>query len=153
MDVEAAARPRFKSCVQPIISPDDGLFLLSEGRHAWMPDPVYAALAPMLDGAHEIEAIFDALCNTYPVEHVFAALDRLRTSGYLAEDNAADARPTMAFWEHMGVPPSLARSRLDGMRVSTVAFGEVDLGSLTDVLAHQGVRVGRGRTVKGVVTK
>jgi bacteriocin biosynthesis cyclodehydratase domain-containing protein len=151
MDLEAAARPRFKSCVQPIIS-DDGLFLLSEGRHAWMPDPVYAALAPMLDGGHEIEAIFDALCNTYPAEHVFAALDRLRTSGYLAEDTAAEARPTMAFWEHVGVPPSLARSRLDGTLVSTVAFGEVDLGSLTDLLTHQGVRVRHGGDVTVVVT-
>jgi len=57
MDVNGAARPRFKSCVEPISS-DDGLFLLSEGRHAWMPDPIYAALAPMLDGTHEVEAIF-----------------------------------------------------------------------------------------------
>jgi len=152
MDVDATARPRFKSCVQPIISSDDGLFLLSEGRHAWIPDPVYAALAPMLDGAHEIEAIFAALSGTYPVEHVFAALDSLRTSGYLAEDAAAGARPTMAFWEHVGVAPSLARSRLDVALVSTVAFGEVDLGSLADVLARQGVRVVREGDFTVVVT-
>ena len=140
MDVDAAVRPRFKSCVQPIISSDDGLFLLSEGRHAWIPDPIYAALAPMLDGAHEVEAIFEALSDTYPVEQVFAALDRLRTSGYLAEDAAVEARPTMAFWEHVGVPPSLARSRLDVTLVSTVALGDVDLGS-----AHRFARAPRGQ--------
>jgi hypothetical protein len=76
MDSSAAVRPRFKSCVQPIISSDSGLFLLSEGRQAWIPDRIYATVAPMLDGAHEVEAIFAALSDTYPVEQVFAALDR-----------------------------------------------------------------------------
>jgi oxazoline/thiazoline synthase len=152
MDVDATVRPRFRSCVQPIITSDDGLFLLSEGRHAWIADPVYAALAPMLDGAHEVETIFAALSDTYPVEKVFAALDRLRTSGYLAEDAAAEARPTMAFWEHLGVPPSLARSRLDTILVSAVALGDVDTGSLTDLLARHGVKVVREGDVTVVVT-
>jgi oxazoline/thiazoline synthase len=151
MDVNGAARPRFKSCVEPISS-DDGLFLLSEGRHAWMPDPIYAALAPMLDGAHEVEAIFEALSNAYPVEHVFAALDRLRTSGYLAEDTAAEARPTMAFWERMGVPPSQALSRLDVNLVSAIAFGEVDIAPLTDLLGRQAVKVACEGDVAVVVT-
>jgi oxazoline/thiazoline synthase len=151
VDLDAAARPRFKSCVRPIITAD-GLFLLSEGRNAWIPDPVYAAIAPMLDGAHEVEAIFAALSDTYLVEQVFAALDRLRTSGYLAEDAAAEARPTMAFWEHVGVRPSLARSRLDAAIVSTVAFGDVDIGSLTDLLARHGVKVVREGDVTVVVT-
>ena len=61
MDTGAALRPRFKSSVQPVISSDAGLFLLSEGKQAWIPDPVYAAVAPMLDGTHEVEAIFSAL--------------------------------------------------------------------------------------------
>ena len=151
MDVNGAPRPRFKSCVEPISS-DDGLFLLSEGRHAWMPDPIYAALAPMLDGAHEVEAIFEVLSSAYPVEHVFAALDRLRTSGYLAEDTAVEARPTMVFWERMGVLPSQARSRLDGTLVSAIAFGEVDVALLADLLGRQAVKVVREGDVTIVVT-
>jgi bacteriocin biosynthesis cyclodehydratase domain-containing protein len=152
MDSSAAARPRFRSSVQPIVSSDTGLFLLSEGTQAWMPDPIYAAVAPMLDGTHEVQAIFESLSSTYPVEQVFAALDRLRTSGYLAEDTAVEARPTMAFWEHVGVAPSLARSRLDATLVSTVSFGEVDVGPLTDLLARHGVRVAREGDVTVVVT-
>jgi ribosomal protein S12 methylthiotransferase accessory factor len=152
MDVNAAARPRFKSHFQPVISSDDGLFLLSEGQNAWMPDPVYAALAPLLDGTHEVEAIFEALSNVHPVERVFAALDRLRTSGYLAEDDAAEPRPTMAFWEHLGVPPSQARSRLDATLVSTVAFGEIDTALLTDFLGRHGVTVAREGDFTIVVT-
>lgn len=104
MDVNGAIRPRFKSSVVPISS-DDGLFLLTEGRHAWMPDPIYAALAPILDGAHDIEEIFEALSERFPVAQVFAALDCLRMDGYLTEDTAAEARPTKGFWEQIGVPP------------------------------------------------
>jgi oxazoline/thiazoline synthase len=152
MDVDAAARPRFKSCMEPIIVSDDGLFVLSEGRHAWMPDPIYAALAPILDGAHEVEAIFDALSDTYPAEEIFAALDHLRTRGYLAEDAAADARPAIAFWEHIGVPPSAARSRLDLTPVATAAFGDVDISSLTDLLGRHGISVVREGDFTVVVT-
>jgi oxazoline/thiazoline synthase len=151
MDVNGAIRPRFKSSVEPISS-DDGLFLLAEGRHAWMPDPIYAALAPMLDGAHEIEEIFEVLSEKFPVEQVFAALDRLRMSGYLTEDTAAEARPTMGFWEQIGVPPSLARSRLDTTPVSTVAFGEVDIAPLGDLLGRQAIRVVHEGDVTVVVT-
>src|SRR4051794_33077695 len=98
MDFERWARPRFKSCLTPIIDADDGLFLLSEGQHAWLPDAIYAALAPLLDGAHEVEAIFEALSGTYPVEQTFAALNSLRTNGYLTGNAAAEARSTTAFW-------------------------------------------------------
>jgi oxazoline/thiazoline synthase len=152
MDVDAAARPRFKARVQPIISSDNGLFLFSEDRQAWIPDPIYSALAPMLDGAHDVEVIFEALSDVYPAEQVFAALDRLRTGGYLAEDTGAEARPTMAFWEYAGVPLSLARSRLELMVVSTVAIGDVDVGFLTGLLRCQGVKVGREGDFAVVVT-
>jgi bacteriocin biosynthesis cyclodehydratase domain-containing protein len=150
--VDALARPRFKSSVEPIVSSDDGLFLLSEVRNTWVREPIYAALAPMLDGAHDVEAIFSALVDRYPAEHVFAALDRLRLNGYLAEDAASDARPAMAFWEHIGVPPSVARSRLAATVVSVVSFGEIDVGPLTGVLADVGVNVGRDGDVSVVVT-
>jgi oxazoline/thiazoline synthase len=150
MDVDGVARPRFKSCVEPISS-DDGLFLLSEGRRAWMPDPLFAALAPMLDGAHGVEAIFEALSDTYPVEEVFAALDWLRSSGYLTEDIAAEARPTMAFWEQVGVAPTLARSRLDATPVSIVAFGEVEIAPLADLLERQAIKVAPEANVTLVV--
>lgn len=152
MDPSAALRPRFKSSVQPIISSDAGLILLSEGRQAWIPDPIYAAVAPMLDGTHEVEAIFAALSGAYPVEHVFAALDRLRTSGYLAEDASAEARPAQAFWEHLGVPPAQARSRLDSARVSTVRFGELGSEVLADLLRQHGVAVAPQGDVSVVVT-
>jgi oxazoline/thiazoline synthase len=152
MDAGASLRPRFKSSVQPVISPDTGLFLLSEGRQTWIPDPVCAAVAPLLDGSHEIEMIFEALSGAYPAEQVFAALDRLRTSGYLAEDISGEARSAMAFWEHAGVRPSLARSRLDGTAVSIVAIGDVETEFLSELLSRQGVKTAPESDVTVVVT-
>jgi oxazoline/thiazoline synthase len=146
------ARPRFKSHVEPIIDLDDGLFVLSEGRHAWMPGPIYASLAPMLDGSHEIEAIFEALSDTYPAQQIFAAMDYLRTSGYLSEDAVIDTRPTMAFWEHAGAPPSQARSRLDLASVSIVVFGDIDITPLAELLGRQRITIGPEGAVTVVVT-
>lgn len=138
---DPAARPCFKACVEPIITADDGLFLFSEGGHAWLPEPIYGALAPLLDGAHEIEDIFDRLSESYPADLVFSALDRLKTSGYLAEGTSGEPRSWSAFWEHAGVPPVAARSRLGLARLSILAFGEVDGSPLTDLLAHSGIPV------------
>src|SRR5262249_37157317 len=81
-----------------------------------------------------------------------AALDRLRTNGYLAEDHAAGARPTLAFWEHMGALPSQARSRLDTTRVATIAFGEIDTAPLTQLLGQQASNVAADGDVTVVVT-
>src|SRR5215813_5792980 len=145
MNVDALARPRFKSSIRPVIGPESGLFLLAEGGNVWMPDPVYAALAPLLDGTHEVETIFATLSRNYPVERVFAALDRLRTNGYLAEDTSPEARPALAFWENLGVAPSLARSRLRATRVSSLALGDIDVAPLQDLLAdHGGVVAAEG---------
>jgi oxazoline/thiazoline synthase len=155
--VDAAARPRLKSCLEPIVDRDDGLFLLSEGQHAWLKATVFAALAPMLDGAHEIDAIFEALSENFPPEQVVAALVHLRSRGYLADDAAteaaaAEARATSALWEHVGVPPSLARSRLDRALVATVAIGNVSIGWLTDSLARDGVKTAPEGDVTVVAT-
>jgi oxazoline/thiazoline synthase len=151
-DADEATRPRFKRSLQPIINSDGGLFLLSEGRHAWIPDPLYGALARLLDGAHDVEEIFAALSSSYPVERVFAALDDLRASGYLAEGGTAETRPALAFWEHLGVLPSLARSRLDATSVLAIQFGDIDLEPLGACLRSQGLKLLPGGDVTVVVT-
>ena len=126
MHVDAARRPRFKSSLQPIINADEGLFLFSEGRQAWLPDPLYAALGRMLDGTNDVDVIFTSLSERYAAEQVFGALEYLKSSGYLAEDSASGARHENAFWEHAGVLPSVARSRLHAATVSTLGIGDFD---------------------------
>ncbi len=142
MHVDAARRPRFKSSLQPIINADEGLFLFSEGRQAWLPDPLYAALGRMLDGTNDVDVIFTSLSERYAAEQVFGALEYLKSSGYLAEDSASGARHENAFWEHAGVLPSVARSRLHAATVSTLGIGDFDLGFLENGLRSQGIKIG-----------
>jgi oxazoline/thiazoline synthase len=152
MDVDAARRPRFKSSLQPVISRDDGLFLISEGRHAWLPDPLYPALARMLDGTHEVEAIFTSLAGRYPAEQVLEALDYLKAGGYLAEDVGVEPRQIAAFWEHLGVAASLARSRLAAKSVSIVPLGAADPAALENYLRASGVKIALEGDVAVLVT-
>jgi ribosomal protein S12 methylthiotransferase accessory factor len=152
MDVDAARRPRFKSSLQPVISAEDGLFLISEGQPVWLADPLYAALARMLDGTNEVEAIFTSLAGRYPAEQVLGALDDLKAGGYLAEDAAAEARQTAAFWEHLGVAASLARSRLAAASVSIVPVGAADPAALGDCLRASGVKIASDGEVAVLVT-
>ena len=151
MEIDAALRPRLKSSVRAIIDLDEGLFLLFEGRATWLQAPVYLALAPLLDGTHDVESIFETLSGTYSIDQVLSALVHLRKRGYLSDDVSAEAdaapeeQPATAFWEHVGVAPSLARSRLARARVSAIAVGEVSTKYLTDLLEDDGIiPVGEG---------
>ena len=136
------AHPRFKSFVEPIIDFDDGLFLLSEGESVWLPGAIYAAVAPLLDGTHDIESIFDALSESHEAADVFEALDHLRTSGYLTEDAAHIARDSAAFWEYAGQAPLEAQSRFRAAPVAVLALGSVDLSVLPALLERNGLIVG-----------
>ena len=139
MDANATVRPRFKASIEPIIDADDGLFVFSEGGHAWMPEPIFRALAPLLDGAHDIDHIFEKLTDDYPADQIFAALEYLKTHGYLAEDDAAEPRPWRAFWEHAGVAATSARARITARRVAIAAFGAVETTLLMELLGRNGL--------------
>jgi hypothetical protein len=139
VDANATVRPRFKASIEPIIDADDGLFVFSEGGHAWMPEPIFRALAPLLDGAHDIDHIFEKLTDDYPADQIFAALEYLKTHGYLAEDDAAEPRPWRAFWEHAGVAATSARARITARRVAIAAFGAVETTLLMELLGRNGL--------------
>jgi bacteriocin biosynthesis cyclodehydratase domain-containing protein len=143
---------RFKASVEYFIDRTHALFLLSEGQHTWIPSPLYAGLAPLLDGVHSEDAIIEALVDIYPRDQILNALNNLRTRGYLAEDASTEDRPTRAFWEHVGVPPSVSRSRLSRARVSIVALGGLDSDVLQSLLRPHEVTVASHGELTVVVT-
>jgi oxazoline/thiazoline synthase len=106
----------------------------------------------MLDGAHTVESIFGTLSDIYPIEQVFAALDHLRSGGYLAEDAGDQARPARAFWEHLGVLPAASHARLERARVAVMSLGDVDCEPLVTLLANHGMTVAPGGDLTVVVT-
>jgi oxazoline/thiazoline synthase len=141
MDSDAAARPRFKSSVEPIVDADDGLFLLSEDGHQWLPGSLQADLAPLLNGQFTVEAIFESLADRHEPEDVLAALDLLKTKQVLADDAADLPRAERAWWERCGVSPALAIQRLKRAQVDVLALGSVDAAPLLQALQRAGVRV------------
>ena len=153
MDADTWQRaPRFKASVEPFVDWGQGLFLLSEGQRVWLPIPIYSAIAPMLDGTHTVEAIVAALSKTYAREQVLKALNNFREQGYLADDSSTEPRPIRAFWEQVGVPPSLSQARLANATVSIAAFGDVETEFLADALERSGVKVASGGDFTVVVT-
>lgn len=156
MDAEATVRPRFKSCVKPVVDTDDGLFLLCEGRFAWMPERIYKALAPMLNGNYPVESIFSALADDHAASDILGALDRLHAEGYLADDTIELSPPVRAFWEHASTPPSQAAARLQTTAVSIRLIGasinEAQAAGLADCLRGNDVRVQQDAELVIVVT-
>ena len=141
MDADATARPRFKAGLEPVFDTGDGLLLLSEHGNDWLQHPLFAALAPLLDGTHDVEAIFGALSSDFPSTYVLAALDHLRACGYLAEDACSAPKGDRAFWELTEESPSTALARLHRHRVSIETAGNVESGTLRALLQSEGVAV------------
>ena len=153
MDAETRrCLPRFKASVEPFVDRGQGLFLLSESQRAWLPSPIYSAIAPMLDGAHTVEAIVEALSKIYSEEQILKALDNFRQHGYLADDASTEPRPARAFWEQAGVPPAVAQARLANAKVSIAAFGDVETEFLASALERTGVKVAQGGDFTVVLT-
>jgi bacteriocin biosynthesis cyclodehydratase domain-containing protein len=153
MDVETRrCVPQFKASVEPFVDPGQGLFLLSEGQRAWLPNPIYSAIAPMLDGARTVEAIVEALSKIYSEKQVLKALNNFREHGYLADDASIEPRPARAFWEQVGVPPGVAQARLANAKVSIAAFGDVETEFLASALERTGVSVAPDGNFAVVVT-
>jgi oxazoline/thiazoline synthase len=147
----AVARPRFRKSIRAVVHPDDGLFLLGEHEQRWLPSAVYAALAPLLDGRHEIEEIFDRLVEDYAAADILAALDHLRASGCLAED-APDPGLSAGFWEQLGVPAGIALERLARTRVELRTLGDIDARAFERLAGRQGVRLDDAGNVAVVLT-
>lgn len=139
MDGNAAARPRFRSSIEPMVDADDGLFLWAEDGHSWLPGAIYAALGRVLDGRHSVEAVFDQLGERFEPDDILAALDELQQRRALADDTAALSRGERAWWERCEVAPSAARARLQSKRVAVRGVGAVDVAAAQQALRVAGL--------------
>lgn len=144
MDADAAARPRFKSSVEPIVDADDGLFLLTEGGHHWLPGPLRAELAPLLDGQHTVQAIFERLSERHEPADVLAALDDLQQRHLLADDAADMPRAERTWWERCGTSPGRAQQRVRQASIGLHVLGSIDVTPLRQALQRSGLTVNDG---------
>lgn len=152
MDAQARERPRFKTRIQPVVDPDDGLFLLWEGGAERLSHPVFSDLAPILDGLNGIEDIFSRLSVQYPSAIVLEALKKLESLGVLAEDTADLPHSVKAFWEQTSTSPGQVAHRLAVSSVQVVALGSTSGATIENLLAEQGLRVSEHGTHTLVIT-
>lgn len=139
MDRDVVRRPCFKSSVEPVVDLNEGLFLFREGLNLLLSSEIYPQLAPLLDGANDVDAIFGALSPRFESAEIYHALNKLRRDGYLADDAAEMPRAERAFWENASAAPGEAQSRLAQTVVGLKGIGDVDIAPLDALLRQNGV--------------
>ncbi len=152
MDATARERPRFKTRIQPVVDPDDGLFLFWDGGSQWLPDPIFPDLAVLLNGQNGVAEIFSELTGRHASATILEALKTFETLGVLAEDLADLPRSAAVFWEHADTPPGRAAERLGAHHVRVLSLGSVSGDAVADLLRQQGLHVGEQATHTLVIT-
>jgi len=118
------ARPRLRIHLDAAIVRGEGLYVTGEREPSFLAGELWPELLPLLDGQRPIERVLAALPGRVP--ETFAALDRLRARGLLADGPPAASgleQPVAAFWEALGADPGHARRRLQGAAVSITTLG------------------------------
>lgn len=109
---------------------------------------VFVRLAPLLVGGRGLAEMLEALAATHAPMEVFAALDRLRAEGLIAEAPAAPSPATerAAFWERRGLDADAAAARIAAapVRVEAVSAAQGAARRLQALLRGDGVGVGPG---------
>ncbi|APR78051.1 Hypothetical protein A7982_03398 [Minicystis rosea] len=145
-------RPRIKHAYHCEVVPAAGVFLLSETGHVGLRGAAYEHLVPLLDGRHGPEDLAAILDGKVSAPEVFYALSLLQKKGYLVDARVPLAPEQAAFWELIGVDPTVAARRLGETTVAVTAIGGVDAGPLRAELEAIGVRVGEGGHRRVVIT-
>jgi oxazoline/thiazoline synthase len=134
-------RPSFQPHLRVEILPQEGLVLLSETDHVILPGPLYALVAPHLDGRHSAAAIVAALSGQAESAEVQRILEDLERQGVLTEGGTPEAAGKAALWAAHGIDPSVARQRLAADTVSVVGVAGIALEPFLAALGQLGVRV------------
>ena len=164
-------RPVFKRFYHPEVLPPHGVLLLSERGQFLLRGRAYLLVAPFLDGRHTVPEIVARLEGQLQEAEVLYAIDLLERRGYVTRTEAAPSSPDRqsasspdrqsasspdrqsaapsppdelaraAFWELVGVDPSVAAARLGEGTVAVRAFGDVSTAPFESMLANLGVRV------------
>jgi bacteriocin biosynthesis cyclodehydratase domain-containing protein len=128
--------PQLKAHFHVEIVPGEGVFLISEFGHAVLSGPLFEVIIPLIDGLRSSDEIAVALSAQVPSSEVFSALALLERKGYLVESNNAFPEGESALWAIQGVDLTAAMDRLESMKLSVKAFGEVAIQPFLALLSE-----------------
>jgi ribosomal protein S12 methylthiotransferase accessory factor len=146
------ARPSFKPHLHVEVIPGEGLVVLAETHHVIFSEPLYASVAPHLDGRHSADAVFAALSGLAEAAQVRRVLEDLERRGLLTEACGNDASGEAALWASHDVDPAMAKQRLAAGAVSVGAVGEIAPAPFLEALRFLGVRVSPNAPRQVVIT-
>ncbi len=136
---------RFKHHLQPVIVPDEGIYLFSDNGTESAQGGGVDVVAALLDGSRSLAAVLAAASATMPLAQARHTLRDLVGRGWLcAYDSASLAETTpgeLAYWDQAGLDADEAVASLGTAIVGLVALGGVDPRPVERALRDCGVAV------------
>ncbi|GLX95456.1 TOMM precursor leader peptide-binding protein [Herbidospora sp. NBRC 101105] len=145
------ARPGFRRHFRVEVVEGEGVFLVSERDLHLLTGRSIEKVAGLLDGTRDVSDILTAVESDVPPEHVFFALQQLRSKNLLVDVTEDLDRGTAAYWEMAGLEGEAAAGNVRAGRADVVALGEVPAEELRELLAAEGVDVTGGEGALTVV--
>ena len=134
-------KPKFKDCFRLETERTEGVFLLSERNAALLSDPIYAQLAPLLDGNHSIDEIVNQLHDRLPASYIYYGLNQLKNQGYLSNGDELLSPSLQIFCHQLNISFADARDRLQTTKVAVRAIGSMDAAELIQTLESHQIQV------------
>ena len=134
-------KPKFKNHFHVEIVDPDLVLLLFEDDCLVLKGPLYALLAPYLDGESTFDHIVEGLEGRATALDVYYGLSLLEKGGYIVEGDDTEMPGMAAFRDYLNVDSKVFRSRLDGTRVAVRSIGTIPLEPFVLVLESIGIRV------------
>jgi len=91
------SRPRFRPHFHVEVVPGEGVFLLSDSRHALLKGRLYELMAPWLDG-RTADDVCDRLRGKASPAEVYYALAQMERKDYLCEEEESLPTGQAALW-------------------------------------------------------
>lgn len=134
-------KPKFKDCFRIETERTEGVFLLSERNAAVLSDPIYAQLAPLLDGNHSIDEIVKQLQDCLPASYIYYGLSQLKNQGYLSNGDELLSPSLQIFCDQLNISVEAARDRLQTTKVAVKAIGSISAAELIETLESHQIQV------------
>lgn len=134
-------KPKFKNCFRLETERTEGVFLLSERNAALLSDPIYAQLAPLLDGNNSIDEIVNQLQDRLPTSYIYYGLNQLKNQGYLSNGDEFLSPSLQIFCHQLNISFADARDRLQTTKVAVRAIGSMDAAELIQTLESHQIQV------------
>ncbi|MEG4200625.1 TOMM precursor leader peptide-binding protein [Microcoleus sp. Pol12A5] len=134
-------KPKFKDCFRIETERTEGVFLWSERNAAVLSDPIYAQLAPLLDGNHSIDEIVKQLQDRLPASYIYYGLSQLKNQGYLSNGDELLSPSLQIFCEQLNISVEAAHDHLQTTKVAVRAIGSISASELIETLESHQIQV------------